>query len=296
MNISKKLAPHYYFKQSPNQIDEQKTVDSFCDRQVTLLLAHLKHLFLSDNTNVILDFGCGSWGNLFFNLSAQPDLIKQYKVVYLGYDKAALEIANDHYKKYISLFSNSFKQINCVFFNDLNKLRNQIYNQNTKCDIVILKNIMHELELSYFEKYFSFIDDVLRNTGYLIIIDQIRLKHHEPKAIAWHYEDVESFICRFLYYTSLPKFRSVDRILDEYEIDHQRTPFYSLVFQKTKKQRSNDAKAIIKEFAINSQRKRIDFLSTHLTQTNLAKELEGTIYSNELTQIRLQMSKAELIM
>jgi len=127
--------------------------------------------------------------------------------------------------------------------------------------------------------------------GYLFIIDQMMLKNHEPSGVAWHYQDIEELVCGILGYTSLPVFKHVDMILEEYEDENFRTPFYILGFQKVSELHVSNASALIQEFALNSQRKRIDFVNTQLMPSNKTNELLSMIYLHEMKQIKIQLSR-----
>jgi hypothetical protein len=291
MDASIKSRPHTYFDVSTDASEEQKTADSFFDRQVTLFISMLKHVFRLDNTNTIFDYGCGGKGNLFFDIASRKDVIDSYRIVYYGYDVITFDIQKDEFYKYIDLFANENKDFRYVFLDDVSMHAIKSISLDSSINVIVVKNVMHEVDLSKFEECFKFINEILMSGGYLFIIDQMMLKNHEPSGVAWHYQDIEELVCGILGYTSLPVFKHVDMILEEYEDENFRTPFYILGFQKVSELHVSNASALIQEFALNSQRKRIDFVNTQLMPSNKTNELLSMIYLHEMKQIKIQLSR-----
>jgi hypothetical protein len=293
MGANIKLRPHEYFEIPSKVITEQKTADSFYDPQVRLLFSTLKHIVKEHECNIVFDYGCGSRGNLFYDLASRSDLVGDFRILYFGYDLADYDIDEGEYSKYVTLFANDSKKFGDVFLkkDTLHRFKNTVLKESVY--IVVLKNVIHELPLYCFYDCFALINDLLSTNGHLIIIDQIRLKYHEPEGVAWHYDDVEEFVSNWLGYTSLARHRSVDMILEEYEGKERQTPFYLLCFQKTEKSLMDAFKESLHIFTMNSQKKRIDYISYHLMSKDKTTQLQSMINSHELTQIQKQLSIME---
>lgn len=291
MDASIKSRPHTYFDFSTNVIEEQKTADSFFDRQVTLFISMLKHVLSIGNINTIFDYGCGSKGNLFFDIASRKDVVDSYRMSYYGYDVITYDIQKDEFYKYIDLFVNENKDFRNVFLDEVSMHEIKSTSLDSRINVIVVKNVLHEVDLSKFEECFTFINEILVSGGYLFIIDQVMLKNHEPSGVAWHYQDIEELICGILGYSSLPVFKHVDSILEEYEDENCRTPFYILGFQKVSELHVSNAIDKIQEFALNSQRKRIDFVNSQLIPSNKTNELLSMIYLHEMKQIKIQLSR-----
>lgn len=291
MDANIKSRPYTYFDVSDSINDEQKTADSFFDRQVTLFISMLKHVLSVEDINTIFDYGCGGKGNLFFDIASRKDVVDCYRIAYYGYDMVEYDIDKGEFYKYINLYANLNKDFRCVFLDEASMHAVKSTSLDSRTNILVVKNVLHEVDLSKFEDCFTLINEILTSGGYLFIIDQVMLKNHEPSGVAWHYQDIEELVCGILGYTSLPVFKHVDMILEEYEDENCRTPFYILGFQKVNELPISNASDLIQEFALNSQRKRIDFVNAQLMPSNKTNELLSMIYLHEMKQIRIQLSK-----
>lgn len=287
-NIDIRQKPYSYF-QFDFALETQNVVDSFCDRQVTLLLSYLRFIMKDNASNAIFDYGCGENGALFFDLASQEEMITTFKIEYYAYDKCLYKIDKGSFDKYITNFYNADKQFMNVFLDNETLNANTIDTKRLRMNVIVLKNVMHEIHLSDFYALFSMIDDLLAIDGHLLIIDQIILKRHEPSNVAWHPEDIEKFISNFLGYQSLDNLKHKDILLEEYEDENTRVPIYAIGFIKRKNSRSiADFSRMMEEFVLESQQKRLEYIQSNLKSLSNHKTLMSIIYANDITQIKIQ--------
>ncbi len=242
--------------QNPNNDNPQTLEESIGDRQTDTIISFISLLLFFQNISpfTIIDYGCGGFGNLFFNLfkynKSSCDFIKNLNYIGIDLDEKIFDnIKLNMFNETISNFGNSLKDISDVFMSInlyINKIQNKKY---LKADMVILKNVIHEIELKDFPQLIINLSQIINENGLILIYDFQDFIYGENQfRIPWRLEDSRKLL-DFLEFEVLREINS-SYYLEKDDLNNK-TPLYLILGRKTNTYNNDKTDGEIKDYLIN---------------------------------------------
>jgi len=180
---------------------EQDIAMAFADRQNDTLIAYLKYIkqLINKISISVLDYGCGEKAVLFFVLNHMTGDDFTKNIHFFGVNKSLVK-PDRLFDTIILKYANQKKEERNVFFT-VNEFTDLITkNQSPEIDIIILKNVLHEVEYLDFPQLLINIKTVLRSNRYLVIYDFVDFKKCELNRIPYDLAELKSlFIAELLF-------------------------------------------------------------------------------------------------
>jgi hypothetical protein len=280
----------------PNNNSTQTLVASLRDKQIHVIVEYISMLInlKEKSKNVLVDFGCGDTGNLFYNLYQKKsrDFIK--KIIYYGleYNKNLKKSNFNNFKETIDFFGNENKNFKEVFLATNKFVLGVNSGKFQKADYVLLKNVTHEVNLFNIPEMIDNLNNIINIGGYIIIYDMSDFPVGERKNVPFNISEIREIFCKLVGFKEKDYTECPCEDLEGNKLNW--TPLFTIMFEKIKNT-PNFKKEEIKMFLLNlfsnksryylEKKREADYLISRQQEKGL-DYFKNTIYhSNCMEQI-----------